>query len=145
MRLTYLTDYAFRTLIYLATHAESASLDQISQTYGISRNHLIKAVNVLQHGGFITTRRGVGGGIWLARVASEIRLGDVVRCTERDFDLVECFNSTGNTCVIDGACKLKKILHDANLSFLDVLDSYSLEDITSNPKALLALIARSRG
>ena len=144
MHLTTFSDYAFRVLIYLSsrpTQQASCSLNEISQAYGISRNHLIKAVNVLEKNGFIHTKRGVGGGISLAKHASEIGLAEVVKCTEPSFTIVECFDKEKNTCTISSACKLKKILNGALKAFLDELASFTLADITGNSRVLLKLLS----
>ena len=143
MKLTTFSDYAFRVLIYLASTGESASLSELAQAYGISRNHLVKAVNTLEKNGFVRTRRGVGGGIILARPASEISLVEVARSTEPNFTIVECFDYENNTCRIAGACRLERILQDATRAFMAEIGKYTLADITGNSKVLLKLIARS--
>ena len=140
MHLTTFSDYAFRILIYLSLRKAPCSLNEISQAYGISRNHLIKAVNVLEKNGFINTKRGVGGGISLAKPASEIGLADVVKSTEPSFTIVECFDREKNKCVITSACKLKLILNDALNAFLDELAGHTLADITGNSRDLLKIL-----
>lgn len=140
MHLTTFTDYAFRVLIYLSSRKAPSSLNEISQAYGISRNHLIKAVNVLEKNGFIHTKRGVGGGISLARLTSEIGLAEVVKCTEPSFTIVECFDKEKNTCSISGACKLKRILNNALKAFMDELAEHTLADITGNSRVLLKIL-----
>jgi Rrf2 family nitric oxide-sensitive transcriptional repressor len=145
MKLTTFTDYAFRVLIYLDSTGEPASLNELAQAYGISRNHLVKAVNTLEKSGFVKTKRGVGGGISLARPAAEIRLADVALSTEPNFTIVECFDYENNTCRIAGACRLERILQDATRAFMAELQKYTLADVTGNRKVLLKLIARSAG
>jgi len=144
MHLTTFSDYAFRVLIYLAAKDVPGSLNEISQAYGISRNHLIKTVNVLEKNGFVHTRRGVGGGITLAKAASQIGLADVVRCTEPAFTIVECFDKEKNKCVITKACNLKSILKEALDAFLGTLEEYSLADITTNSRELIKILDSAR-
>lgn len=145
MKLTTFTDYSFRVLIYLASTNETASLNELAEAYGISRNHLVKAVNTLEKSGFVKTRRGVGGGISLARPASEIGIAEVARSTEPNFTIVECFDYDNNTCRIAGACRLERVLQDAARAFFAELEKYTLADVTKNSKVLLKLIARSAG
>lgn len=140
MQLTRFTDYAFRTLIHLAAKQGPGSLSEIAEAYGISRNHLIKAVNVLEKNGFVKTRRGVGGGITLARDAGDINLLDVARCTEPGFTLVECFDAENDRCVISGSCALQGILGKALKAFMDELARYSLADVMGNRKQLVRLL-----
>ncbi len=128
MHLTRFTDYGLRTLIYLALRPdELASIAQISGAYRISENHMIKVVHHLSLAGLIETVRGRNGGMRLARPASDIGLGDVVRATEHSLALVEC--QAGEPCAIGGVCRLQGIMDEALESMLAVLDRYSLADV----------------
>jgi len=117
-----------------------ASISQISEAFKISRNHLIKVVHNLAKQGFIKTLRGRGGGLRLARDPQDINLGDVVRKTEANFNLVECFNSTQNTCPLSPVCELKNIVREAEMAFLGVLDRYTLADLLVKRKPMAALL-----
>jgi Rrf2 family nitric oxide-sensitive transcriptional repressor len=142
MRLTVYTDYALRVLIYLSLHSErKPTIGEIAEAYGVSRNHLMKVVHELGVAGYIETARGNRGGLRLKRPAAEIGLGEIVRRTEPDLDLVPCFAAEGaRCCVITPACGLRGALARARLAFLEVLDSYSLADLAQNRDALLSLL-----
>lgn len=144
MQLTQYTDYALRTLVYLAICDGNATITEIAERYGISRNHLVKVVHNLGKLGYITTTRGRQGGLRLAHPPGDINLGDVVRRTEPNFFLVECFDAERNRCVITPACQLVGILGNAFSAFMDVLDGYTLEDIAGNQKQLRKLLALGR-
>ncbi|HEX5430789.1 MAG TPA: Rrf2 family transcriptional regulator, partial [Bryobacteraceae bacterium] len=102
MRLTKQTDYSLRVLIYLGTLGGApATIEQVAESYSISKNHLMKVVHHLATNGFIETQRGRGGGFHLARDPQQISLGSVVRSTESDFALVECFEPVENPCAIE--------------------------------------------
>ena len=129
MQLSLYSDYALRTLMYLALRkSEKASIEEIAKAYVISANHLVKVVHQLGKMGFIETVRGRGGGIFLTKQPSEIRVGDVVRRTE-NFVIVECFDDVNNSCPITSVCSLKGVLNEATQAFLKSLDQYSLEDL----------------
>ncbi|HUX89737.1 MAG TPA: Rrf2 family transcriptional regulator [Gallionellaceae bacterium] len=130
MQLTQYTDYSLRVLIYLGQKKdeELATITEVAEFYGISRNHLVKVVHNLAIYGFIKTLRGKHGGMRLARPASEIGIGEVVRQTEPNFDIAECFNKTNNSCVISPICSLKNMLEDARKNFLKTLDHYTIAD-----------------
>lgn len=129
MELTFYTDYALRVLMYLGVrHDQLCLISDIARDYGISRNHLVKVVHGLARGGFLSTFRGRGGGIMLARKAEDIRLGDVVRYTEGSYKPVECFRED-NACVITPACRLPAILSEAFRNFISTLDRYTLADL----------------
>lgn len=135
MRLTLHTDYALRTLIYLGTHTDRlVSIREVVATYGVSENHLVKIIHRLGIGGFIETLRGRNGGLRLARPASEIRIGDVVRFTEENMALVPCTQearspSDGPVCILGKNCRLRGFLAEALGDFMSVLDRYSLQDL----------------
>lgn len=129
MRLMTMTDYAMRLLMYLGQRPGSlCTISEIASAYGISEGHMMKLTHKLGLHGWIETVRGKGGGIRLAHAPETIRLGDVVRCIENDFYLVECFAS-GSTCTLTGHCQLTEVMHSALDSFLNRLDDYTLADI----------------
>ncbi|GCE08970.1 Rrf2 family transcriptional regulator [Dictyobacter aurantiacus] len=134
MRLTQYTDYALRTLMYLANLPEGdlSSIQEITTAYNISNNHLVKVVHQLGKLGYVETLRGRGGGIRLAQAPQEINIGQLVRQTEEDFYLVECFNAEKNHCFITPECQLRSVFAEAMQAFLAVLDSYTLADIARN-------------
>jgi len=144
MRLTVYTDFSLRTLMYIALNPERRpTIAEIAQRYRISKNHLMKVVYDLGRAGYLETTRGRNGGLRLGCDPHEIRLGDVVRTTEPDMALVPCFELTGNDCALLPECKLRTALQQASAAFLEVLDSYTLADLVSNPGQLRALLAEN--
>jgi len=131
MRLTSYTDYSLRVLMYLGLkNGTLTTIQEIADSYQISKNHLMKIVHELNLKGYIDSMRGKRGGIRLGRPAAEIRLGRLIRDTEQDFALAECFSSC-NECVITPACRINRVLADGLKAFMQVLDSYSLADMLS--------------
>jgi Rrf2 family nitric oxide-sensitive transcriptional repressor len=129
MRLTTMTDYSIRLLMYVAHHPDRlCTIAEIAGAYGISHAHLMKITHQLGVAGFIETVRGMGGGMRLARPPARINLGDVVRAVEPDFALVECFGAA-NRCTITAYCRLTGILSEALQDFLARLDRYTLADL----------------
>jgi Rrf2 family nitric oxide-sensitive transcriptional repressor len=129
MRLTAFTDFGLRALMRLAAEPErSFSTSEIAAEFGISRHHLIKVVGDLAQAGFVTTRRGGGGGFRLARSAQSISLGEVVRALEARHALVECFRQDGGNCLLTPHCRLKGKLASAREAFLSELDRTILAD-----------------
>jgi len=118
--------------MYLAINRETLStIQEIADHYGISKNHLMKVTYELGLAGYIDTVRGRGGGVRLAQSPDQIGIGDVIRLTEEDFRLVECFDPDTNQCVISGRCKLARILDEALNSYLKTLDRYTLADLAA--------------
>jgi Rrf2 family nitric oxide-sensitive transcriptional repressor len=143
MRLTVYTDFSLRTLIYVALHPERLpTIAEIADSYGVSKNHLMKVVYELGLAGYVETLRGKNGGLRLARAPEDIVLGEVVRRAEPDMALVPCFDPVKALCVITPVCTLRRALHEAQSAFLKVLDSYTLADLVENRSALSGLLAR---
>lgn len=134
MRLTNFSDYALRVLMYAAARSDRLiTIEETAEVYGISRAHLMKVANQLTRAGFLKATRGRTGGLSLAKRPDKIRLGDVVRATEPDFALVECF-SPENNCLITPRCRLKGVLKEALNAFVETLDGYTLADLILSPK-----------
>jgi len=131
MQLTLHTDYSLRTLIFLSYLEENqtATINEVADYYSISRNHLMKVVYNLSQKGYIKSTRGKGGGIRLARPASEINVGDVVRDMEPNLHIVECFNPEASPCAIAPDCSLIPVLSEATNLFMSVLDRYTIDTV----------------
>lgn len=138
MRLTLHTDFALRTLMFLAVCEGTRSIAEIAKAYGISKNHLMKVAQRLVAEGFVEAARGRSGGLQLARPASEINVGQVVRRMEETGTFVECFDPATNTCVITPNCQLRHALSGALEAFSRHLDQFSVADLIGDPAAMRA-------
>ena len=139
MRLTTYTDYSLRTLLHIGSNRDRlVTIQEIADLHAISKNHLMKVVHQLGLFGVIETIRGRNGGLRLKREPRDINLGDIVRSTESDFYMAECFNPEGTPCGLLGNCGLKGVLHDATAAYLAVLDSKTLADLLPEPKPATA-------
>ncbi|BBW96194.1 nitric oxide-sensing transcriptional repressor NsrR [Geobacillus sp. FSL W8-0032] len=146
MQLTNYTEYALRVLLFLGTleKGEKTNIKEISTAFSLSEHHLSKIVHELGKLGYIETIRGRNGGIRLAKRPEEIVIGAVVRETEDNLSLVECFAAHGNECVLTPACRLRFVLHEALEAFLRVLDAYTLADLLENRMSLRTLLGERR-
>lgn len=134
MRLTMASDYALRVLLFAAAHHDRlVTIEETLEVHGISRGHLMKVVGVLAKEGFLRSQRGRTGGFTLGRPPSQIRLGDVLRATEPDFRMAECFGP-GSGCVILPACRLPGVLNKALDAFMAVMDAHTLQDLVLRPE-----------
>ena len=130
MRLSEYTDYSLRVLMYCAVHRQSlVTVGELAERHGVSKNHLMKVVNDLARRGLIETTRGRGGGLRLLKAPADIRIGDVVRASETDFRLVECFDPQTNACSLSPSCRLRLLFQDGLQAFFAQLDGTTLADI----------------
>lgn len=137
MRLTRFTDYSLRALIFLCLRdGENSSIAEIARAYAISEHHLTKVIYRLGQLGLVKTTRGRNGGLRLGRLPEEIGLGEVVRQTEEDMAIAECFGS--GCCAIAGVCELQTVLQEALQAFLLVLDRHTLADLIRPRSSALA-------
>ncbi|QGY30702.1 nitric oxide-sensing transcriptional repressor NsrR [Pantoea cypripedii] len=136
MQLTSFTDYGLRALIYMATLPEGkqTNITEVTDTYGVSRNHMVKIINQLSRAGFVAATRGKNGGIRLGMAPEKIVIGDVVRKME-PLQLVNC-----GECSITPACRLRKALNNAVQLFLDELDNYTLADLIKDNEPLYQIL-----
>ncbi|WP_318467366.1 nitric oxide-sensing transcriptional repressor NsrR [Photobacterium leiognathi] len=141
MQLTSFTDYGLRALIYLASlpEGELASITKVTETYNVSRNHMVKIINKLGQLGYVETVRGKNGGIRLGMPASTIIVGDVVRAIEP----LQIVNCSADFCHITPTCRLKGILANAREAFLAELDSHTLLSLVEDNAPLLDLLNSS--
>ena len=145
MRLTTFSDYALRVLLFLATAPEGRGrIADIASAYRISEHHLVKVVHHLGREGLLANTRGRGGGLRLARPASQINVGHVVRTAEEPSVLVECFAPGGN-CAITGSCRLAGALQKAHDAFYEVLDGFTLEDLLARPQRMTHILHNQTG
>ncbi|CAO1650998.1 RrF2 family transcriptional regulator [Parasphingorhabdus sp. NYA22] len=132
MRLSVQTDYALRTLMYLAAHEGHHSISEIAGQYGISKNHLMKVAQRLAAEGFVDSVRGRSGGLLLNQPAETINVGNVVRTFEEYGAFVECFDATSGGCVVTPVCGLRHVLADGIEAFLRHLDGFTIADLVGD-------------
>jgi Rrf2 family nitric oxide-sensitive transcriptional repressor len=134
MRLSEYTDYTLRVLMYCARHRQGlVTIGELAEQHGLSKGHLMKVVNDLARQGLIETTRGRGGGLRLLKEPGAIRIGDVVRASETDFRLVECFDASTNACTLTPSCQLKHLFDAALRGYFQALDGATLADLVPGP------------
>jgi len=144
MRLTMLSDYALRVLMYAAANPDRlVTIDETLRAFPVSRGHIMKVVLTLGQAGILRSQRGRAGGFTLALLPGDIRLGDVLRLTEPDYQMVEC-QGPQSVCPITKACRLPSIVQAALAAFMAVMDQHTLADILLQPADFLPLPGTDR-
>ncbi|WP_079212982.1 iron-responsive transcriptional regulator RirA [Brucella pituitosa] len=143
MRLTRQTNYAIRMLMYCAANDGKLSrVPEIARAYGVSELFLFKILQPLVENELVETVRGRNGGVRLGRAAKDISLFDVVRVTEENFAMAECFENDATECPLVDSCGLNSALREALNAFFGVLMKYSISDLVKarpNVRVLLGL------
>lgn len=142
MPLTTQTDYALRTLMFLASRSERATVADVARLFDISVHHVGKVVNLLSRYGYLRSIRGIGGGIELAQRPEDISLGEVIERFEGNLHLLECVD-TENVCAIQSFCKLKDVLAEAEQVQVEFLNRFTLADVAPRRRQFRQLDAHA--
>jgi Rrf2 family nitric oxide-sensitive transcriptional repressor len=142
MRLTSYSNYALRILMIATMRkGELITVQEVAESFDISKAHLVKCVHQLGLWGYLDNVRGRNGGFRLARAPQDITVGEIIRKTEDDLNLVECFDAVTNTCPLIGVCKLSDTFKKACRAFLEVLDGTTIADISVNRQEVLEALS----
>lgn len=137
MRLSRQTNISVRTLVYCAVNEPNLSrVPEIAKAFGVTDMFLFKIILPVAKQGLLETIRGRKGGIRLSRPAEEIVLSDVLRLTEDNFELSECFGAERDRCAVDDRSVYTVALRRALDAFFSILDEYTIADLAADPAAL---------
>lgn len=138
MKLSTRGRYGLRALIDLASHEDegAVSTQSIAQRQNISESYLEQLIRMLKKGGLVLSVRGAGGGYRLAKRASEISVGDILRCLEGSLDAVECPAIEGSDCDSANACVSKFVWKRINDAIAQAVDSVWLSELVEESHKL---------
>lgn len=129
MQLSKFTDYSFRALIYLALNKdERCTVQVLAQRLDTSIHHMKKVIHNLSKYEYVTSQKGRNGGLCLGLEPKDINLGEILKITEENMNLFDCF-SNKDSCPLAKGCKLKAISNKALSKFIDEFEKYTLEDL----------------
>jgi Rrf2 family protein len=137
MRLTKTTSHAIRIAIDCA-EAKGAliKVTDIAARLDITQLNVFKIVHILSHAGFVEAVRGRNGGVRLARAATDIRIGDIVRATEATGMEVAGAEGAARSGKAGGKAPLNEIFDVALVAFISVLDQHTLADMAKGARAV---------
>jgi Rrf2 family nitric oxide-sensitive transcriptional repressor len=134
MQLTRFSDLSLRLLMYLASRDypmdAMVTARAVSTLFNVPYTHMVKVVHRLGQEGWITTTKGEGGGLRLSRSPKSIRIGDVLRCTEPEHAVIDCFTQP---CPLRGNCLLKDALDEGYATFFAKMNEFTLADVAASP------------
>jgi Rrf2 family protein len=140
MRLSKRGEYGLRAMIALAKtnqpgqHATIVQIKDISEGEKIPAKFLEQILLSLKNAGMLHSKMGVGGGYYLARLPSEITLGQVFRVLDGPIAPVKCVSHMAYEpceCPDQETCGLRLVMGDVRNAIAGILDATSLADVTS--------------
>lgn len=143
MQLTRFTDLGLRILMRLAAPGPDAPLttQAVATQMAVSPTHAAKVVTRLQHLGLVQTRRGRTGGLAITDAGRTVSAGWLARQLEGDDEVIDCEGD--HPCPLARACRLRRVLRQAQEAFFAVLDPYTIEDLADPPTTQLILTIAS--
>lgn len=132
MRLSKKSDYALRTLMYLACRTEQApmSIRTLAAVNDIPYRFLQQIILDLKSNGWVNTVAGRDGGIVLAKGADEISMGAVVRFFDGVLAPIGCVSITHyEPCSQETVCRFRRLLLDIRNHTASLMDKTTLADL----------------
>jgi Rrf2 family nitric oxide-sensitive transcriptional repressor len=141
MRLTRFTNYSLHVLIYLGQNNEGRiTIQQISDAYEISKNHLMKVVSNLTRLKIVAAQRGPGGGIQLNRLPEDISLYEVVSNSEKHLQGLAGAPLIANGGQLTAEVHLSSYINQALEAYLDTLKRFTLADVLEPQAEIIQLL-----
>ncbi len=140
--LTQKAKYALKALVFLAKEYEQGPvlITRIAESEGISRKFLELILLELKNHGVLQSKKGRGGGYWLARPPEDIYLGHVIRIFEGALAPLPCaskrYYRRCEECADEATCEVRAVMLEVKAATLRVLDTTSLRDTLRYNKPL---------
>lgn len=137
MKLSKRGEYGLKAMIDLASQDEPTAVTQIkdiARRQQIPVKFLEQILLTLKNAGLLRSRAGVGGGYYLARVPTDITLGQVVRTLDGPLAPIPCVSQMAyERCVCDdeSTCGLRLAMLDVRNAIADILDKTTLADVST--------------
>ncbi|HWB03178.1 MAG TPA: Rrf2 family transcriptional regulator [Verrucomicrobiales bacterium] len=138
MQLTKKGEYALRTLIRLGVarrmNCDVVSVSTLAESEKLPFKFLEQILALLRQEGYVASRRGKQGGVFLAKPATEIKIGDVVRLIDGRLAPIGCASETDYekcTCPDETHCGLRMLMIDVRNAISRILDRYTLDDVVA--------------
>ncbi|WP_031237355.1 RrF2 family transcriptional regulator [Asticcacaulis sp. AC460] len=133
--------YALKALIHMAqSTSPTLPSKQIAEAEDIPQKFLDNILQELRQNGIVDSKRGIFGGYFLARPASEIFLGDVIRVIDGPLAPIRCASLTAyqkcDDCRDEATCHLRRLMRDVRDAMSAILDGRCLQDLVTAPDLL---------
>ena len=130
------SEYGLRALIYLASHEDRGAVParEIAAEWSVPVKYLEQILKALKEAHLVESQVGVGGGYRLARPATLITAGEVIRVLDGRIAPMGCVSSTDYVpCEFEPACGLRTLWARTRAAMLGVLDQTTIADLSRPP------------
>jgi Rrf2 family protein len=140
MKLSKRGEYGLKAMIELATRQPEYSVVQIKEIATheqIPVKFLEQIMVTLKNAGLLHSKAGVGGGYHLARPATEITLGQIVRVLDGPLAPIRCVSQMAYercVCEDESTCGLRLAMLDVRNAIADILDKSTLAEVAARQK-----------
>lgn len=130
------TKYGLKALAYIAKQNSDKPIPigDIAKEENISHKFLESILLTLRKSGFLGSKKGKGGGVYLIKKSKEIRMVDVIRVLEGPIALVPCvslnFYEKCEDCFDEKTCSINKLMIEVRDSNLAIFRNRTLQDLT---------------
>ncbi|NQX78819.1 Rrf2 family transcriptional regulator [Gilvibacter sp.] len=131
------TKYGLKALAFLAKWQDDSpvQISVISESENISQKFLESILLTLRKAGFLSSKKGKGGGYYLLKEASEIKIASVYRILEGPIAMVPCvslnFYEKCDDCPDEEACSVHRLMIQVRDNTLSILENTTLADLIS--------------
>lgn len=128
------TKYGLKALTYIARKEnETVSIASIAESETIPHKYLESILLTMRKSGFLGSKKGKGGGYYLLKNASDIKMTDVMRVLEGPIALLPCvslnYYEKCDDCKDENLCSLNKLMIEVRDSTLKIFRNTTLEDL----------------
>lgn len=137
MRITYKGDYALKAILDLALHYDVnnvVTIHDLAKRADMPIKFLEQVLLDLKRAGFVESRRGKVGGYFLAKLPSQIKVGDVIRFVDGPIEPISCAEKGYSGCSDIYKCVFRKIWQEVAKATTDIVDNITFEDLVNQVK-----------
>jgi Rrf2 family protein len=137
--------YAIKAMIYLSKkkRGEHALISEISAAERIPKKFLEAILLDLRKAGYLGSKKGKGGGYYLARPADETNMADVLRLFEGAVALVPCvafkYYERCDECIDEETCPIREVFRIIREQTLTILKQNNFGEVVNKENKLKSM------
>ena len=130
MKITYKGDYALKAILDLSYNYKEGivvPLADISKRQDIPEKYLEQIMLVLKRAGYVSSKRGIGGGFYLQKSPKELTLGEIIRVIEGSIEPIACGIENYDCCGEEEKCAFREVWLKVTRAITDIVDTVTFE------------------